>query len=162
MVSGLVFDPIKTNPMLNPNEIVHLFQITIKHFDFLPTKMKEYCLDNLSVFNIERFDSDMERNETTTEHTTAPTVSEPGKDDCKLKFIARLNEVISIFNSDSDFLDGLWYWFDPKESNPILNPDEIVQLVQITIKHFDFLPTQMKEYCLENLSVFNIEKFNEQ
>jgi hypothetical protein len=93
----------------------------------------------------------MVESEPTTESTT----------DRKLKFIARLNEVIIAFNSDSDFLDGLWYWFDPKESNPILNPDEIVQLVQITIKHFDFLPTKMKEYCLENLSVFNIEKFNE-
>jgi hypothetical protein len=89
------------------------------------------------------------------EPTTAPY-------ERKLKFIARLNGVISIFKSDSDFLDGLWGGFDPEESNPILNPEEIIQLVQITIKHFDFLPTDMKEYCLDNLSVFNIEKFNEQ
>ena len=106
-----------------------------------------------------------DRQEDVVEGASKMVESEPTTEsatDRKLKFIARLNEVIIAFNSDSDFLDGLWYWFDPKESNPILNPDEIVQLVQITIKHFDFLPTQMKEYCLENLSVFNIEKFNEQ
>ena len=152
------FDPKKTDPILNPREIVLVLQNVMIHFESLPKAMQEYCLDNLSVFNDEEFYPDVKREKTTAEHTTVP--AELSKEnDRKQKFIARLNEVIMTFNGADSCIADLWDSFIPTESNPMLNPDEMADLFKIIIKHFDFLPTEMKEYFLDNLSVFNAAKF---
>ena len=55
-----------------------------------------------------------DRQEDVVEGASKMVESEPTTEsatDRKLKFIARLNEVIIAFNSDSDFLDGLWSGF---------------------------------------------------
>jgi hypothetical protein len=148
------FNAEERNPILNPNEIGQLMQLIVKHFDSLP--FKEHCLDNLALFNTSNFYN--------TDRNTVPfETSEPIKetdDDRKERFIERLKKVHDLFNTASSCIVDLWDCFDPAAFAPILNPDEIGQLVQLIAKHFDSLP--FKEHCLDNFAVFNIEKFYEE
>ena len=149
------FDPQAPAPMLNPDEIGQLVQQIAKHFDALPNEMKNYCLNNLVVFETANFYSYVQN--TLPFETSPDETDEPSKNtdnDRRRRFIERLKETNNIFTTASSSIVDLWEDFDP-EAPGMLNPDEIGQLVQQIAKHFDALPNDMKYYCLDNLAVFN-------